>query len=125
MTSAIARAAVPAAASSGFVLSRRRRIAIWALIVGASILGFVSILTTWVDRQMLDNHAWTNASTQVVQSKEVRTSLSTYLVNQLYESGDVAASLDQQPPANLKQWAEPIASPLRQPATATAAAILA
>src|SRR3954451_20246796 len=125
MASAIARPAPSATASSAHVIGRRRRIAIWTLIVGASILGFVSILTTWVDRQMLDNHAWTNASTQVIQSKEVRTSLSTYLVNQLYESVDVAGSLEQQLPANLKQLAEPIASALRQPATATAASILA
>src|SRR6476619_5047528 len=123
MTSALATPAPPATASA-FVLSRRRRIAIWALIVSATIIGFVSILTTWVDRQMLDNHAWTNASTQVIQSKEVRTALSTYLVNQLYDNVDVAGSLEQQLPDNLKQLADPIASALRQPATATAAALL-
>src|SRR4051794_7945146 len=125
MTSALARPAPQAAASSAFVISRRRRIAVWTLMVSASLLGLVSILTTWVDRQMLDNNAWTNASTQVVQSKEVRTALSTYLVNQLYDNVDVAGSLEQQLPPNLKQLAEPIASALRQPATATASALLA
>jgi hypothetical protein len=125
MTSAIARPAPPAIASSAFVIGRRRRIAIWALIVCASIIGFVGILTTWVERQMLDNKAWENASTQVIQSKDVRAALSTYLVNQLYGNVDVAGSLEQQLPANLKQLADPIASALRQPATATAAAILA
>jgi hypothetical protein len=124
MGSAIARPAPPAAASS-FVIGRRRRIAIWTLIVGASVIGFVGVLTTWVNRQMLDNHAWTNASTQVIQDKDVRSALSTYLVNQLYGSVDVAGSLEQQLPKNLKPLAEPIASALRQPATATAAAILA
>src|SRR4051794_32713687 len=125
MTSAIATPATPVAASSAHVLSRGRRIAVWTLIVCASVIGFVSILTTWVERQMLDNNAWENASTQVIQSKEVRSALSTYLVNQLYGSVDVAGSLEQQLPENLKQLADPIASALRQPATATAAAILA
>jgi hypothetical protein len=125
MTSALARPATQAADSSAFVIGRGRRIAIWTLLVGATILGIVSILTTWVDRQMLDNNAWTNASTQVIESKEVRTALSTYLVNQLYDSVDVAGSLQQQLPENLKPLADPIASALRQPATTTAASILA
>src|SRR3954451_1450912 len=125
MASAIARPAPPAAASSAFVLSRGRRIAIWALIVGASVLGFASILTTWVNRQMLDNHAWENASTQVIQSKDVQAALSVYLVNQLYDNVDVAGSLEQRLPDNLKQLADPLASALRQPATTGAAAILA
>jgi hypothetical protein len=122
---ALARPAPQAAASSANVMSRKRRIAVWTLIVSATIIGFVSILTTWVDRQMLDNNAWTNASTEVIQSKEVRTALSTYLVNQLYDSVDVPGSLEQQLPPNLKRLAEPIASALRQPATATASALLA
>jgi hypothetical protein len=113
------------AASTPSVISRRRRIAVWSLIVAATILAFVSILTTWVNRQMLDNKAWTRASTQVIQSKKVQTSLATYLVNQLYGSVDVAGSLEQQLPPNLKPLADPIASALRQPATATAASILA
>jgi hypothetical protein len=46
-------------------------------------------------------------------------------VNQLYGSVDVAGSLEQQLPPNLKPLADPIASALRQPATATAASILA
>jgi hypothetical protein len=125
MASAVATPTPRSASSSAFVIGRRRRIVIWTLIVSASVIGFVSVLTTWVDRQMLDNNAWTNASTEVIQSKEVRTALSTYLVNQLYDSVDVAGSLQQQLPENLKQLADPIASALRQPATATASALLA
>ena len=33
-------------------LSRRRRIAIWTLIVLASVIGLISLLAVWVDRQM-------------------------------------------------------------------------
>ena len=36
-------------------LSRGRRIAIWSLIVLASLLAIVAILATWVNRQILDN----------------------------------------------------------------------
>ena len=36
-------------------LSRGRRIPVWTLVVLATVLALVSILTTWVNRQMLDN----------------------------------------------------------------------
>jgi hypothetical protein len=101
-------------------LSRRRRAAIWALVVTASLLGLVTILTTWVNRQMLDNQAWKNASAQVIQDAKVRTALSAYLVNQLYDNVDVAARLENRLPANLKGLAAPLSGALREPATSAA-----
>ena len=98
-------------------LSRRRRIVIWVLVVLASVIGLVSILTTWVDRQMLDNDSWHKASTEVIQDKEVQNALSVYLVNQVYDNVDVAASLQENLPPNLKGLAGPLAGALQQPAT--------
>ena len=71
-------------------LSRRRHILVWTLIVLAALLGLVSTLTTWVQRQMLDSNGWKHATTQVVQSPEVQAALSTYLVNQVYNNAGVA-----------------------------------
>src|SRR6516162_9072810 len=73
-------------------LSKKRRLAIWTLVILASILCFASILTTWVKRQMLNNDAWQRATTQVIQDPAVQTALSTYLVNQLYSNVDVGAA---------------------------------
>jgi hypothetical protein len=71
-------------------LTRRRRLLVWALITVASLLAFVSILTIWVDRQVLDNNAWKKASTQVIQTPEIRTALSGYLVNGLAAAAEPA-----------------------------------
>ena len=98
-------------------LSGRRRAAIWALIVVASLLGFASVLTTWVDRQMLDTQAWEEASADLIQDAEVRTAVSTYLVDQLYENVDVASGLEERLPPDLKPLAGTLAGALRQPAT--------
>src|SRR4051794_2231895 len=106
-------------------LSRRRHILVWTLIVLAALLGLVSTLTTWVQRQMVDDKGWENATTQVVQSPEVRAALSTYLVNQVYNNIDVAQSLRQRLPENLKPIADPLAAAVRQPATNAASALLA
>jgi uncharacterized membrane protein len=106
-------------------LSRRRRLAIWALIVVASLIVLVSILTTWVNRQLLDNAQFSKASTKMIQDPEIRNTLSVYLVNQVYDNVDVAAALAQQLPDNLQPLAGPISSALREPATKSVNFLLA
>ena len=98
-------------------LSRRRRILIWTLVVLASVLAIVSILTTWVNRQMLDNTAWQKATTKVIEDPQVQTAIATYAVNQLYDNVDVAQALEQRLPKNLQRLAPPLAGALEQPAT--------
>ncbi|HTE60233.1 MAG TPA: hypothetical protein VK631_07755 [Solirubrobacteraceae bacterium] len=99
------------------MISKRRRIAIWTLIVVASLIAFASVLTTWVDRQMLDNESWKEASTDLIEDPQVRAALSVYLVDQLYANVDVASGLEERLPNNLKPLAPTLAGALRQPAT--------
>jgi hypothetical protein len=98
-------------------LSRRRRLVVWALVVVASVIAVVSLLTTWVNRQMLDNHSWQKASEDLIQDPEVQSALSVYLVNQLYANVDVAGGLEQRLPKNLKPLAAPLSAALREPTT--------
>jgi hypothetical protein len=98
-------------------LSGRRRAAVWLLIVLATVIAFISVLTTWVNRQMLDNNAWKNASEEVIQDPEVRDALSVFLVNELYSSVDVPAALRERLPRDAKPLAAPVAAGLREPAT--------
>jgi hypothetical protein len=108
----------PAAASTApRSLSRRRRITVWVLVVLASVLMLVSILTTWVNRQMFDNTAWNHATTKVIQDPKVQSALATYTVNQLYEHVNVAQALQQRLPGNLKRLGAPLAGALQEPAT--------
>jgi hypothetical protein len=98
-------------------LSRGRRITIWVLVILASILLLVGILTTWVKRQMLDNTAWNNATTQIIQDPQVQSALATYTVNQIYENINVGQALQARLPGNLKQLGPPLAGALQAPAT--------
>ena len=98
-------------------LTRGRRIAVWALLTLASLLGLIAILATWVNRQMFDDSTWNKASTQLIQEPSVQSALSVYLVNSLYENVDVPAALAQKLPPTLKPLAVPAAAALRQPAT--------
>jgi hypothetical protein len=97
-------------------LSGGRRAAIWSLIVLASVIGLITILTVWVNRQLLDNGQFRNSSAQLVQDPQIRGALSIYLVNQLYDNVDVAGQLQEQLPTQVKPLAGPVAAGLRQPA---------
>jgi hypothetical protein len=87
------------------------------LLVLATILLLVSILTIFVKRQMLDNTAWNNATAQIIQDPKVQTALATFTVNQLYANVNVAKALEQRLPSNLDALAPTLAGALQQPAT--------
>jgi hypothetical protein len=95
-------------------LSRRRSIAVWALLVLATLLLLVSSLTIWVKRQALDTDAWTNASGRLLENDDIRGALSIYLVNTLYNNVDVTARVKQALPPQRSGLAPVIAGALRQ-----------
>jgi len=105
-------------------LSRKRRILIWTLVVLATVLALVSILTTWVNRQMLDNTAWQKATTQVIEDPQVQAAIGNFTVNQLYENVDVTAALQQRLPPRLQSLAPTISGALEQPAARGVALLL-
>ena len=96
---------------------RKRSFFVWAAIVAASVIAVVSILTTWVDRQMLDQDSWSEASAELIQDPEIRQAVSVYLVDQLYDNVDVASDLEERLPPNLSGLASAAAGALRAPAT--------
>ena len=97
-------------------LSKKRRILVWVLVVLATILALVAILTTWVNRQMLDNTAWNKATSKVIQDPQVQTALGDFTVNQLYENINVTQALQQHLPPTLKPLAPQLAGALQGPA---------
>ena len=105
-------------------LSRTRRIVVWVLVVLASVLLLVSVLTTWVKRQMLDSAAWNRATTQVIQDPKVQNAIATYTINTLYSNVNVGQALADRLPKNLKPLGAPIAGALEQPATQGVARLL-
>ncbi len=105
-------------------MSRGRKITVWVLVVLATVLALVSILTTWVNRQMLDNTAWNKATTQVIQDPQVQAALADFTINTLYEKVNVAQTLEDQLPAALKPLAPQLAAALQGPATRAVSLLL-
>src|SRR5262245_41039982 len=90
-------------------LTRKRAIAVWTLVVVASILLLLSSLTVWVKRQALDTDAWTNASGEMLANDEIRQQLSIYLVDSVFSSTDATAKIQEALPAN-RQGLAPVIS---------------
>ena len=105
-------------------LTRKRAIAVWTLVVVASILLLLSSLTVWVKRQALDTDAWTNASGQMLANDEIRQQLSIYLVDTLFSSLDATARIEQALPANRAGLAPIITGALQNVAVQAADRIL-
>src|SRR5215218_7920108 len=76
-------------------LSRNRAIAVWSLVVVASLLMLIASLTLWVKRQALDTDAWTNTSGQLLANDEIRNQLSIYLVDTLFDSTDATGRIEE------------------------------
>jgi hypothetical protein len=105
-------------------LARKRAIAVWTLLVVASILILLSSLTIWVKRQALDTDAWTNTSGQMLANDEIRQQLSIYLVDTLFSSADATAKIQQALPQNRQALAPVIAGALQNVAVQAADRIL-
>jgi hypothetical protein len=101
-------------------LTRNRAIAVWTLVVVASILMLFASLTIWVKRQALD----TNASGQMLANDEIRGQLSLYLVDSLFNSADATAKIQQALPPNRAALAPVISGALQNVAVQAADRIL-
>jgi hypothetical protein len=105
---------------SGEAAPSERRAPGWvihALIVFATVLGVVSGLNVWVERQLLDTDEWVEVADELLADDEVRGLLATYLVDELYESVDVAEELSSRLPEDLDGLGGLVAAALRDPAT--------
>jgi hypothetical protein len=102
-------------------VSKKRGVLVWSLLVLATILLFVSSLTVWSKRQLLDDEAWADSSAQLLANDEVRGAIAQKLSDALFQRVDVEAQLRERLPAQRKGTAAALAAALQNtvvPATA-------
>jgi hypothetical protein len=98
----------------------RHRIKVRVLVILATLLAFLAIFTSWIDRQALDTNQWVDTSGKLLEDKEISDALATYSVDQLYANVDVAANLKKRLPTDLQPVAAPAAAGIREFATRAA-----
>jgi Short C-terminal domain len=95
-------------------MSSARRRTVKGLVILGSLLAFLSVFAIWTERQALNTDDWVTTSGRLIQNETIRTALSDYLVDQLYENVDVEAELEERFPKDIKELAGPAAGGLRQ-----------
>ncbi|MGZ4301431.1 MAG: hypothetical protein ACXVR9_05415 [Gaiellaceae bacterium] len=94
-------------------MSKKRGLLVWSLFAVATILLFVSSLTVWAKRQLLDDQAWANSSTQLLANDEVRGAIAQKLSDGLFQQIDVEAQLRERLPPRAQAAAAPLAAALQ------------
>ena len=85
----------------------------WGLFAVATILLFVSSLTVWSKRQLLDDQAWANSSTQLLANDDVRGAIAQKLSDGLFQRVDVEAQLRERLPPRAQPAAAALAATLQ------------
>jgi len=98
----------------------RHRLTVRILVVLASVLAFLAIFTSWIDRQALDTNEWVSTSGKLLEDKAISDAVATYTVDQLYAEVDVAGVLKKRLPQDLQPLSAPVAAGVRQFATEAA-----
>jgi len=55
----------------------RHRVKVRILVILASLLAFLAIFTSWIDRQLLDTNEWVNTSGRLLEDKEISDAVAT------------------------------------------------
>ncbi len=98
----------------------RHRVAVRILVVLASIMAFLAIFTSWIDRQALNTDKWVDTSGRLLEDKAISDAVATYSVDQLYANVDVTRLVKQRLPNDLQQVASPLSAGIREIATRAA-----
>ena len=106
----------PPLPSSARTISRKRWVAVNALVVVTTVLLIIGMFATFANRLLFSPDNWANTSTQLLQNDNVRSTTANYVVQQIYANVDVAALLKQGLPTQFQQLAGPAAGALQNAA---------
>jgi len=88
-------------------MSKKRGVLVWCLFGLATILMLVSSLTVWAKRQLLNDQAWADSSSQLLANDDVRGAIAQKLSDGLFARVDVEAQLRERLPPR-SQGAAPV-----------------
>jgi hypothetical protein len=98
----------------------RHRITVRILVILASLLAFLAIFTSWIERQALDTDNWTDTSGKLLEDETISDAVAIYTVDQLFVKVNIAKALDKRLPEPLKPLAAPLSSGARELGTRAA-----
>lgn len=103
---------------------RGRRIAVVTLLVLGTLFWTAFGLGIWVKRQALDTDNWVETSSDLLEDEQIRTTLASFIVDQLYDSQAAQDRLEEVLPPRLQGLAAPAAAGLKEVARRNAPRVL-
>jgi hypothetical protein len=103
---------------------RGRRIAVVTLLILGTLFWTAFGLGLWAQRQALDTDNWVETSGDLLENEQIRTTLATFIVDQLYDSQAVQDRLEEALPPRLQGLAAPAAAGLKEVARRNAPRVL-
>jgi len=85
-----------------------------AILVIATLVGFVSVFAVWAKRQLLESSTYAETSTKLLENEDIRDAVAAFLVDELYTNVDVEAQLKKALPPRADVLAGPAAGALHQ-----------
>jgi hypothetical protein len=101
-----------------------KRTGVVILLVLATLLWTVGIVSVWAQRQLLDTQNWVQTSDRLLENEQIREALSTAVLQRIYASAPVETRLRESLPPNLQPLAAPLAAALREVANRNAPKVL-
>jgi hypothetical protein len=98
---------------------------VWGLLVLATLVTFVAALALWANRQFLSTDNWTKSSGALLQNDDVRGTLSTRMVDALFQRTNASGQLEDRLPKQIQGAAPVVAAGLQTAATRAADTLLA
>jgi hypothetical protein len=100
--------------SAGAGPSRFRGAAAYAALVVAALLVLLSAYAVWIERVALDTRGFTETSAALIEDDRIRAAVTTRAVDELFESVDVEAEIEEQLPEDLQPLSGAAAAGLRE-----------
>jgi hypothetical protein len=101
-----------------------RRWLVDAILACAVVVGVFAALAVWIHRQVLDTNSWTNTSSQLLADPKIQAAVGGVLVNELFSSVDISASIKRVLPSQAAELAAPATAGLRALAIQVAPQVL-
>lgn len=84
------------------------------LVVLAGLLAALALVAVWADRQLLDDGAWDDTSSALLENAAIRGEIAAFLVDELYAHEDVRGGIEELLPPRAASLAGPAATGLRE-----------
>lgn len=101
-----------------------RRIAISILIVLSALSFGLTIISSWIENQILNANNWASLVAPIPKNQAVASSLSAEIVNKFFNESSVQSEIEKTLPSNAAPLAKPLTSIVRNLATRTTQTIV-